>query len=142
MKKLLIIQILLGCLFSTVVFAEPKDLEKENPPTKQVFQSMKPVTCTSDSYDVVKKNFADSHGEVGLMRYYGDEKTGVEIIGNTNTGSITILEYLPTNKWTCFISMGKGLEINSLIFEQTKKGIETNYLVVKSLDNGIPMWYK
>ena len=76
------------------------------------------------------------------MRYYGDEKTGVEIIGNTNTGSITILEYLPTNKWTCFISMGKGLEINSLIFEQTKKGIETNYLVVKSLDNGIPMWYK
>ena len=132
----------MGCLFSTVVFAEPKDLEKENPPTKQVFQSMKPVTCTSDSYDVVKKNFADSHGEVGFMRYYSDSKTAIEVIGNTTTGSVTILEYLPANKWTCFISMGKGLEINSLIFEQTKKGIETNYLIVKSIDNEIPMWYK
>ena len=135
MKKLLIIQILLGCLFSTVVFAEPKDLEKENPPTKQVFQSMKPVTRTSDSYDVVKKNFADSHGEVGLMRYYSDTKTAIEVIGNTTTGTITILEYLPSNKYTCFISVGKGLEVNSNIFDKAKQGIETRLSIVKLLDN-------
>ena len=112
-------------LLYNVAIAEPKD---QTPPTPTVFQSHKPVTCTTDSYDMVKKNFAESHGEIGLMRYAGDEETGVEILGNTNTGTITILEFIPSNGWTCFISMGKGLEVNSLIFEQPNaKGVQTSF---------------
>ena len=55
-------------LFSSAAFAEPKDLEKPEvtPPQPQVFTSSKPVTCTTDPYDVVKKNFLESHGEVGF----------------------------------------------------------------------------
>jgi len=112
-------------LLYNVAIAEPTD---QTPPKPTVFMSEKPVTCTTDSYDMVKKNFAESHGEIGLMRYAGDEKTGVEIIGNTDTGTITILEFIPTNGWTCFISMGKGLEVNSLIFEQPNaKGVQTSF---------------
>ena len=120
-------------LFSSSAFAEPKDLQKETPP--QVFTSDKPVTCTTDPYDVVKQNFLESHGEVGFMRYISDSKTGVEIIGNVNTGSISILEFIPSNKYTCFISVGKELQVNSNIFDKVKEGIETRLSIVKLLDN-------
>mgnify|MGYP003684026601 FL=1 len=120
-------------LFSSAAFAEPKDLQKETPP--QVFTSDKPVTCTTDPYDVVKQNFLESHGEVGFMRYISDSKTGVEIIGNVNTGSISILEFIPSNKYTCFISVGKELQVNSNIFDKVKEGIETRLSIVKLLDN-------
>lgn len=106
--------------------AEPKDLP-EVEPEPSVFQSSKNVTCTSDEYDVVKKNFQKSHGEIGIMRYVSDIQTGIEIIGNVDTGTITILEFIPPNKITCFISMGKGLEINSLIFKKAESGIRTSY---------------
>jgi len=106
--------------------AEPKDLP-EVEPEPSVFQSSKNVTCTSDEYDVVKKNFQQSHGEIGIMRYVSDIQTGIEIIGNVDTGTITILEFIPTNKITCFISMGKGLEINSLLFKKAETGIRTSY---------------
>ena len=120
-------------LFSSAAFAEPKDLQKETPP--QVFTSDKPVTCTTDEYDVVKQNFLESHGEVGFMRYISDSKTGVEILGNPDTGTISILEFIPSNKYTCFISVGRGLEINSNIFEKAVRGIETRLSIVKLLDN-------
>jgi hypothetical protein len=124
MKKLLMGVLLL--LPSTIAFAEPKDLpEEETRP--QVFQSQKPVTCTSDPYDKVKQNFLQSHGEVGLMRYIGDSGTGVEVIGNVDTGTITILEFIPSSKVTCFISMGKRLEINSNIFQKANKGTPTKF---------------
>ena len=124
-------------LFSSAAFAEPKDLEKPEvtPPQPQVFTSSKPVTCTTDPYDVVKKNFLESHGEVGFMRYLSDSKTGVEIIGNPDTGTISILEFIPSNKYTCFISVGKGLEVNSMVFDKVKQGIETKLSIVKLLDN-------
>ena len=125
MKKLLIGVFLLP--LSTMAFAEPKDLpEEETRP--QVFQSQKPVNCTDDPYDKVKQNFLQSHGEVGLMRYMGDTGTGVEVIGNVDTGTITILEFIPSIKATCFISMGKGLEINSNIFRKANKGIPTKFI--------------
>jgi len=120
-------------LFSSAAFAEPKDLQKETPP--QVFTSDKPVTCTTDEYDVVKQNFLESHGEVGFMRYISDSKTGVEILGNPDTGTISILEFIPSNKYTCFISVGKGLEVNSMVFDKVKQGIETKLSIVKLLDN-------
>ena len=120
-------------LFSSAAFAEPKDLQKETPP--QVFTSDKPVTCTTDEYDVVKQNFLQSHGEVGFMRYISDSKTGVEILGNPDTGTISILEFIPSNKYTCFISVGKGLEVNSMVFDKVKQGIETKLSIVKLLDN-------
>jgi hypothetical protein len=111
---------------STIAFAEPKDLpEEETRP--QVFQSQKPVTCTDDPYDKVKQNFLQSHGEVGLMRYIGDSGTGVEVIGNVDTGTITILEFIPSSKVTCFISMGQRLEINSNIFQKANKGTPTKF---------------
>ena len=116
---------LLVLLFSSVAFAESKDLEKEEPP--RIFKSSKPVNCTTDSYDVIKNNFVKSHGEVGFMRFLSDEGTGIEIIGNPTTGTVTILEFIPSKQYTCFISTGKGLEVNSLIFEQVKKGIETKW---------------
>ena len=116
----MIILTLGGLLFSAVVFAEPKDVPEEKLP--QVFEAQKPVTCTSDPYDEVKQNFLKSHGEVGLMRYIGDVGTGIEIIGNVDTGTITILEFIPSTKATCFISMGRRLEINSNIFQKANKG--------------------
>jgi len=120
-------------LFSGSALAAPEDYntpEPETPP--QVFRSDKPVTCTTDSYDEVKQNFLESHGEVGFMRYISDSKTAIEIIGNVDTGTITILEFIPSNKYTCFISVGRGLEVNSNIFDKAKQGIETNLL--KSID--------
>ena len=124
-------------LFSGSALAAPEDYntpDPEIPQTEmpQVFRSDKPVTCTTDSYDEVKQNFLESHGEVGFMRYISDSKTAVEIIGNVDTGTITILEFIPSNKYTCFISVGKGLEVNSNIFDKAKQGIETNLL--KSID--------
>ena len=134
---------LLALLCSGSALAEPKDLQQipevdppevqeEQEQKKTVFQSYKPVTCTTDPYDEVKANFLESHGEVGLMRYFGDndsgDKTGVEIIGNPDTGTITVLEFIPATSTTCFISMGKGLEINSLIFEQKGKVLKTKRL--------------
>jgi|TARA_Y100000389_G_scaffold150956_1_gene150622 hypothetical protein len=114
-----------------VAIAAPEDyVTPESPEGQtlpQVFTSDKPVTCTTDTYDVVKKNFLDSHGEVGLMRFISDGKTGVEVIGNVDTGSITILEFIPSNKYTCFISVGKSLEVNSNIFDKAKEGIQTSY---------------
>lgn len=116
---------------SSIAFAAPEDyVAPESPEGQtipQVFTSDKPVTCTTDTYDQVKKNFLESHGEVGLMRFISDSKTGVEVIGNVDTGSITILEFIPSNKYTCFISVGKKLEINSNIFEKAKHGIQTSY---------------
>ena len=116
---------------SSVAIAAPEDYVTPESPEEQtlpqVFTSDKPVTCTTDPYDVVKKNFLDSHGEVGLMRFISDGKTGVEVIGNVDTGSITILEFIPSNKYTCFISVGKKLEVNSNIFEKAKHGIQTSY---------------
>ena len=127
MKNLILV--ITTLLFAASASAEPKDFvqpETETPP--QVFQSEKPVTCTTDSYDEVKQNFLESHGEVGFMRYISDRKTAVEIIGNPDTGTITILEFIPSNEYTCFISVGKGLEVNSLIFEQpTKTGVQTSF---------------
>ena len=123
-------------LFSGSALAAPEDYtapEAETPP--QVFTSDKPVTCTTDPYDVVKQNFLESHGEVGFMRYISDSKTGVEIIGNPDTGTISILEFIPSNKYTCFISVGKGLEVNSNVFDKVKQGIETRTSIVKLLDN-------
>ena len=114
----------LGVLHSTA-FAAPDD--RIEPEERTVFESQKPVTCTTDPYSEVKQNFLESHGEVGLMRYLGDNGTGVEIIGNPDTGTITILEFIPTTKATCFISMGKRLEVNSLIFEQKESGITTKF---------------
>ena len=124
-------------LFSGSALAAPEDYntpdpEIPQPEMPQVFRSDKPVTCTTDSYDEVKQNFLESHGEVGFMRYISDSKTAVEIIGNVDTGTITILEFIPSNKYTCFISVGKGLEVNSNIFDKAKQGIETNLL--KSID--------
>lgn len=107
--------------------AEPKDLPEVEPSERSVFQSSKNVTCTTDPYDVVKKNFQQSHGEIGMMRYVSDIQTGIEVIGNVDTGTITILEFIPPNKITCFISMGKGLEINSLLFSKKENGIRTSY---------------
>ena len=112
--------------------AEPGDIrpgpiEPEGQQMPRVFESQKPVTCTTDTYDVVKQNFFKSHGEEGLLRWVGDQQTAVEVIGNIETGTITILEYLPSNKATCFISMGKGLEINSLLFKKAETGIRTSY---------------
>ena len=132
----------MGCLFSTVVFAEPDDLEKPEVLPKQVFTSSKPVTCTTDSYETVKQNFFESHGEVGFMRFISDSRTAVEVIGNVTTGTISILEFIPSNEYTCFISVGKGLQVNSNIFEKAVEGVETNYFIAKSIDNVIPMWYK
>ena len=112
-------------LLYNVANAEPKDFiqpETETPP--QVFQSEKPVTCTTDAYDEVKQNFLESHGEVGFMRYVSDRKTAVEIIGNPDTGTITILEFIPSNEYTCFISVGKSLEVNSNVFDKAKQGIQ------------------
>ena len=126
-------------LFSGSVLAAPEDYttpEVETPSQPpQVFTSDKPVTCTTDPYDVVKQNFLESHGEVGFMRYLSDSKTGVEIIGNPDTGTISILEFIPSNKYTCFISVGKELQVNSNVFEQVKRGIETGLSIVKLLDN-------
>ena len=119
-------------LFSGSALAAPEDYNTPDPEMPQVFRSDKPVTCTTDSYDEVKQNFLESHGEVGFMRYISDSKTAVEIIGNVDTGTITILEFIPSNKYTCFISVGKGLEVNSNIFDKAKQGIETNLL--KSID--------
>ena len=124
-------------LFSGSALAAPEDYNTPDPEIPQaempkVFRSDKPVTCTTDSYDEVKQNFLESHGEVGFMRYISDSKTAVEIIGNVDTGTITILEFIPSNKYTCFISVGKGLEVNSNIFDKAKQGIETNLL--KSID--------
>ena len=133
MKKLMKVLPLSVLLFSSAALAEPKDLEKQTPP--QVFTSDKPVTCTTDEYDVVKQNFLESHGEVGFMRYISDSKTGVEIIGNPDTGTISILEFIPSNKYTCFISVGKGLEVNSMVFDKVRQGIETKLSIVKLLDN-------
>ena len=137
MKKLMKVLPLSVLLFSSAAFAEPKDLEKPEvtPPQPQVFTSSKPVTCTTDPYDVVKKNFLESHGEVGFMRYISDSKTAVEVIGNVDTGTVSILEFIPSNKYTCFISVGRGLEINSNIFEKAVKGVETRLSIVKLLDN-------
>ncbi len=115
-------------LLYNVANAEPKDFiqpETETPP--QVFQSEKPVTCTTDAYDEVKQNFLESHGEVGFMRYVSDRKTAVEIIGNPNTGTITILEFIPSNEYTCFISVGKSLEVNSNVFDKAQQGIQTSF---------------
>ena len=133
MKRLMKVLPLSVLLFSSVAFAEPNDYQTPEPETPpqvltppQVFTSDKPVTCTTDPYDVVKKNFLESHGEVGLMRFISDSKTGVEIIGNPSTGTISILEFIPSNKYTCFISVGKRLEINSNVFEQTDEKIQTN----------------
>ena len=120
-------------LFSGSAFAAPEDYNTPDPEIQpQVFRSDKPVTCTTDSYDEVKQNFLESHGEVGFMRYISDSKTAVEIIGNVDTGTITILEFIPSNKYTCFISVGKGLEVNSNIFDKAKQAIETN--LIKSID--------
>lgn len=124
MKKLLMMLPVLGVLHSAA-FAAPDD--RIEPEERTVFESQKPVTCTADPYSKVKQNFLESHGEVGLMRYLGDNGTGVEIIGNPDTGTITILEFIPSTKATCFISMGKRLEINSLIFEQKESGISTKF---------------
>jgi len=128
MKNVVYVIILIWSISFLAGFAsaEPKDLP-EVEPEPSVFQSSKNVTCTSDEYDVVKKNFQQSHGEIGIMRYVSDIQTGIEIIGNVDTGTITILEFIPPNKITCFISMGKGLEINSLIFKKAESGIRTSY---------------
>ena len=103
---------------------DPPEVQEEQERKKSVFQSYKPVTCTTDPYDEVKANFLESHGEVGLMRYFGDndsgDKTGVEIIGNPDTGTITILEFIPSTSSTCFISMGKGLEIKKFFNKQER----------------------
>ena len=126
MKNLILV--ITTLLFAASASAEPKDFvqpETETPP--QVFQSEKPVTCTTDSYDEVKQNFLESHGEVGFMRYISDRKTAVEIIGNPDTGTITILEFIPSNEYTCFISVGKSLEVNSNVFDKAKQGIETSF---------------
>ncbi len=116
---------------SSVAIAAPEDyVTPESPEGQtlpQVFTSDKPVTCTTDTYDEVKKNFLESHGEVGFMRYISDSKTAIEIIGNVDTGTVTILEFIPSNKYTCFISVGRGLEVNSNIFDKAKQGIRTSY---------------
>ena len=122
-------------LFSGSALAAPEDYNTPDPEMPQVFRSDKPVTCTTDSYDEVKQNFLESHGEVGFMRYISDSKTAVEIIGNVDTGTITILEFIPSNKYTCFISVGKGLEVNSNIFDKAKQAIETKLFIAKLLDN-------
>ena len=107
--------------------AEPKDLPEVEAEPSRVFQTSKNVTCTSDAYDLVKENFVKSHGEVGVIRFVSDIQTGVEVIGNVETGTITILEFIPSTKMTCFISMGKHLEINTILFGKSDKGIQTSY---------------
>jgi hypothetical protein len=113
---------------ASVAYAEPKDLPKEEPKvekeapaeTPRIVEMGKPITCTTDPYDVVKQNFQDSHKEVGFMRWVSDRQTAVEVIGNPSKGTVTILEFVPQNGLTCFISIGTGLEVNSLIFEQVR----------------------
>ena len=107
--------------------AEPKDrwdepkVEKEAPAeTPRIVEMGKPVTCTTDPYEVVKQNFQDSHKEVGFMRWVSDRGTAVEVIGNPSKGTVTVLEFIPQNGVTCFISIGTGLEVNSMIFEQVR----------------------
>ena len=92
MKKSMKVLPLLVLLFSGSAFAAPDD--RIEPEERTVFESQKPVTCTADPYSKVKQNFLESHGEVGFMRYLGDSGTGVEIIGNPDTGTITILEFI------------------------------------------------
>lgn len=105
--------------------AEPKDRVPEQVP--RIVEMGKPVTCTTDPYDVVKQNFQDSHREVGFMRWASDRGTAVEIIGNPDRGTVTVLEFIPENGITCFISIGTGLEINSLLFSKKESGIRTSY---------------
>ena len=122
-------------LFSGSALAAPEDYNTPDPEMPQVFRSDKPVTCTTDSYDEVKQNFLESHGEVGFMRFISDSRTAVEVIGNVDTGTVSILEFIPSNEYTCFISVGKGLEVNSNIFDKAKQGIETKLFIAKLLDN-------
>ena len=106
-------------------YGEPKDRVPEQLP--RIVEMGKPVTCTTDPYDVVKQNFQDSHREVGFMRWASDRGTAVEIIGNPDRGTVTVLEFVPENGITCFISIGTGLEINSLLFSKKESGIRTSY---------------
>jgi len=86
-------------LLYNVANAEPKDFiqpETETPP--QVFQSEKPVTCTTDAYDEVKQNFLESHGEVGFMRYVSDRIAGrVDCIAEFD-GKLSIIDFKTSTK--------------------------------------------
>ena len=62
------------------------------------------------------------------MRYFGDndsgDKTGVEIIGNPDTGTITILEFIPSTSSTCFISMGRVWRLRYSSFSTNRKDVD------------------
>jgi len=116
--------ILAWCLSFLSSFAYAIEPTDETP---RIYQSQKPVNCTTDAYDVVKKNLNANYGEVGLMRWVSDEQTVVEVMGNLNTGTTTILEYLPRSESTCFLSSGKGLEVNTNALVKPIKGIPTSY---------------
>jgi hypothetical protein len=119
--NLLILVWSLSFLSGFVYAIEPTD------ETPRIYQAQKPVNCTTDAYDVVKKNINVNYGEVGLMRWISDEQTVVEVLANLNTGTTTILEYLPRSESTCFLSPGKGLEVNTNVLVKPTKGIPTSY---------------
>jgi len=100
--------------------------EEQIIPPGKMAQVKKPVTCTQDDYNEVKENMRKSHGEIGLVRYYADQGTGVEILANPTTGTITILEYLP-NGLTCFVSTGTRLEFNTEWYSSETNAIQTTY---------------
>ena len=87
----------------------------------------KPVQCTTDPYQKVKKFLRDKHGEVGMFRYTTDVPSGIEIFINSTTGSSTILEYLSDagNGITCIISEGKDAQINENAIQFVPQGTPT-----------------
>ncbi len=93
----------------------------------RIYKAQKPVNCTTDNYDLVKKNLNAKFGEVGVMRWVSSEQTTVEVLANLDTGTTTILEYLHVSKATCFLSPGEGLEVNTNVLVKPTKGIPTSY---------------
>jgi len=103
MKKMLISQMLLGCLFSTVVFADPE-------------QKQKPIQCAS--YDEVYEAYIEPNNMNPLF-------TGVSIIrrADGNKQPMPVVFYLNSDdgRWmwietnqeeTCVINIGDGWDSN------------------------------
>ena len=91
----------------------------------ETFETQKPVQCTTDEYDEVKLNLNKQYGEVGILRWVTAYGTAVEIMANPDTGSTTILEYLPERKSTCIMSPGKSLELNNKVLQLVPQGTPT-----------------
>jgi len=98
-----------------LAFGEPK--QDDNSPTGEMFGLEKPVSCTTDDYDEIKKKLQKSHGEVGVVRFISADGTVVEVLANPSTGTSTVLEFLANREVTCIISTGGGAEYNTNLFK-------------------------